>query len=85
MPLPKGKSVKTDMQTKKMTFDDFLEAADYAVIEDAYKRAGRIISPDLATTYSEPLAARADEDDDEEALIEAHTVVAALAACRTEV
>lgn len=72
-----GKSVKTDMQTSKMTFDDFLEAADYVVIEDAYKRAGRIISPDLATTYSEHLAANADGDD-EEALIEAHTVVAAL-------
>jgi type III restriction enzyme len=74
-----GKSLKTDMQTKKMTFDDFLEAADYAVIEDAYKRAGRVISPDLATTYSDHLAAKAGETDDEEgALIEAHTVVAAL-------
>jgi hypothetical protein len=73
-----GKSVKTDLQTKDMTFDDFLEAADYVVIEDAYKRAGRIISPDLATTYSEHLAAQADSDDEEEGLIEAHTVVAAL-------
>lgn len=73
-----GMSVKTDMQTKKMTFDKFLEAADYAVIEDVYKRASRIISPDLATTYSEHLAAQSDEDDDEEALIEAHTVVATL-------
>ena len=75
-----GKSVKTDMQTKKRTFDDFLEVADYAVIEDAYRRAGRIISPDLARTYSEHLAAQADEDDDddEEALIDAHTTIAAL-------
>lgn len=73
-----GKSVKTDMQTNKMTFDDFLEAADYVVIEDAYKRAGRIISPDLATTYSEHLAAQIDSDDEEEALIDAHTTVAAL-------
>jgi hypothetical protein len=73
------KSLTTDMQTKKMSFDDFLEAADYAVIEDAYKRGGRIISPDLATTYSEYLAAQAEEsDDEEEALIEAHTVIAAL-------
>jgi hypothetical protein len=72
-----GKSVRTDMQTNAMTFDDFLEIADYVVIEDAYKRAGRIISPDLATTYSEHLAAQADGDE-EEALIEAHTVVAAL-------
>ncbi|HEY5364438.1 MAG TPA: hypothetical protein VIJ49_09580, partial [Aestuariivirga sp.] len=74
-----GKSVKSDMQTNKMTFDDFLEAADYVVIEDAYKRAGRIISPDLATTYSEHLAAQAEEsDDEEEALIDAHTTLAAL-------
>jgi type III restriction enzyme len=73
-----GKSVKADLQTNAMTFDDFLEAADYVVIEDAYKRAGRIISPDLATTYSEHLAAQAGGGDDEEALIEAHTMVAAL-------
>jgi type III restriction enzyme len=73
-----GKSVKTDLQTSAMTFDDFLEAADYVVIEDAYKRAGRVISPDLATTYSEHLAAQVDGEDDEEALIEAHTIVAAL-------
>ncbi|SHL15091.1 DEAD/DEAH box helicase [Bradyrhizobium lablabi] len=73
-----GKSVRTDTQTNAMTFDDFLEIADYVVIEDAYKRAGRVISPDLATTYSEHLAAQADGDDEEEALIEAHTIVAAL-------
>lgn len=74
-----GKTVKADVETKEMTFDDFVEAADYAVIEDAYKRAARVISPDLATTYSEHLASKADEDEDpEEALIEAHTVIAAL-------
>jgi type III restriction enzyme len=73
-----GKSVKTELQTNAMTFDDFLEAADYVVIEDAYKRAGRIISPDLATTYSEHLAAQTDGDDEEEALVEAHTKIAAL-------
>jgi type III restriction enzyme len=74
-----GKSVKTDMQTGKKTFDDFLEAADYAVIEDAYKRAGRIFSPDVARTYAEHVAAQTDEsDDDDEALIDAHTTIAAL-------
>ena len=62
-----------------MSFDDFVEEADYAVIEDAYRRAGRAISPDLATTYSDFLA-RTDVNcnDIEEALIEAHVVVAAL-------
>ena len=74
-----GKTLRTDVETKAMSFDDFVEAADYAVIEDAYKRAGRMISPDLATTYSEHLASKTPEDEDpEEALIEAHTVVAAI-------
>ena len=74
-----GKTVKADVDTKAMTFNDFIEAADYAVIEDAYKRAGRVITPDLAKTYSEHLAGKVPEDEDpEDALIEAHTVVAAI-------
>ena len=74
-----GKSLKTDLQTREMSFDDFLEAADYAVIEDAYRRAGRAISPDLARTYCEYLAqVEGKPDSDEEALIEAHVAVAAL-------
>ena len=74
-----GKTVRADVETKAMSFDDFIEAADYAVIEDAYKRAGRMISSDLATTYSEHSASKAPEGEDpEDALIEAHTVVAAI-------
>lgn len=74
-----GKTVKADVETKAMSFNDFVEAADYAVIEDAYKRAARIISPDLARTYAEHLASKADDDEDpEEALIDAHTTVAAM-------
>jgi type III restriction enzyme len=74
-----GKTVKADVETGAMSFDDFVETADYAVIEDAYKRAARVISPDLATTYSEHLAKQAPKDEDpEDALIEAHTVVAAI-------
>lgn len=74
-----GKTVKANIETKAMTFDDFVEAADYAVIEDAYKRAGRVITADLARTYSEYLASEASESEDpEDALIEAHTVVAAM-------
>jgi hypothetical protein len=34
------------------------------VIEDAYRRAGRAISPDLATTYSD-FVAKADGDPDD--------------------
>lgn len=73
-----GKTARADVHTQEMTFDDFIEDADLAVIEDAYKRAGRMISPDLAKTYSEYLAGQnADAFDDDEALVEAHTDVAA--------
>lgn len=74
-----GKTVKADVETKAMTFDDFIEAADYAVIEDAYKRAARVVTPDLSKTYSEHLADQAPDDEDpDDALIEAHTDVAAI-------
>ena len=69
-----GMTVVTDVRTNGKSFNDFVEAADYAVIEDAYKRAARVLSPDLATTYSEHLAAKAPGDEDpDDALIEAHT------------
>jgi type III restriction enzyme len=74
-----GKTVRIDVKSKAMSFNDFVEEADYAVIEDAYKRAARVISPDLARTYSEHLAKKAHkEKDPEDALIEAHTIVAAV-------
>lgn len=74
-----GKTVLADVQTQAMTFNDFVEVADYAVIEDAYKRAARAISPDLALTYAEHLAGQRDDaEDEEEALIDAHTVIAAM-------
>ena len=74
-----GKSLKADLKGGGMSFDDFLEEADYAVIEDAYRRAGRAISPDLATSYSDYLARNeGDTDDMEAALIEAHVTIGAL-------
>ncbi len=74
-----GKSLTGDMKTKTKSFDDFLEEADYVVIEDAYRRAGRILSPDISRTYAEYLAAKnTDADDMEEALMEAHADIAAL-------
>ncbi len=74
-----GKTVRANVATKAMSFNDFIEVADYAVIEDAYKRAGRVITADLAKTYSEHLASKVSEGEDpEDALIEAHTVVAAI-------
>ena len=74
-----SKTIKADVETKEISFNDFVEAADYAVIENAYKRAARVISPDLCTTYSEHLASKdSDDGDPEDALIEAHTRVAAM-------
>ncbi len=74
-----GKSLKADLKGGGMSFDDFLEEADYAVIEDAYRRAGRAISPDLATSYSDYLArSEGDANDMEAALIDAHVTIGAL-------
>jgi type III restriction enzyme len=74
-----GTTLTANTQTQTKTFNDFVMAADYAVIEDAYKRAARIMSPDLARTYAEYLAGK-DEyaGDEDEALIDAHTAIAAL-------
>tara|TARA_R110002110_G_scaffold411566_2_gene636068 strand:+ start:9777 stop:12377 length:2601 start_codon:yes stop_codon:yes gene_type:complete len=74
-----GKSLKADLKSEKKSFDDFLEDADYEVIEDAYRRAARVISPDLARTFADYLAEKNNgEVDMEEALIDAHTDIAAL-------
>jgi hypothetical protein len=74
-----GKTISTDLQSGDMSFDDFVEAADYTVIEDAYRRAARAISLDLARTYSEHLASmKAAMGSKEDALIQAHVTIAAL-------
>jgi len=73
-----GKSLLADLLGKTKSFDDFVEDADYAVIEDAYRRASRILSPDLSRTYAEYLAAKGDPDSPEESLMNAHTDIAAL-------
>jgi type III restriction enzyme len=79
-----GKSLTTDLEGKEMTFNDFVEAADYNVIADAYRRAERAVSKDLARTYAEHIAEKtaprtADESAREEALLDARATVAALA------
>ena len=74
-----GKSLRADMKGKAKSFDDFLEDADFAVIEDAYRRASRILSSDVSRTYAEFLASKkTDADSPEEALMEAHADIAAL-------
>lgn len=74
-----GVSLRASMHNKKMSFDEFVEEADFAVIEDSYRRSARIISPDLSRTYAEYLADKNDSAfNREEALLEAHTDIAAL-------
>ena len=78
-----GETVKADMKAKKKSFDQFWEDADTAVIDDAYRRAARIFSPDIARTYVEHLAqkvASLNDDPEEymEAIVEARVTVAGL-------
>jgi len=77
-----GKTVMADMKGNTKSFDDFLEDADMAVIDDAYRRAARIFSPDISRTYVDALAYRATDPDNadefEEALVDARVSLAAL-------
>lgn len=78
-----GKTVIADMKGKAKSFDEFWEDADVAVIDDAFRRAARIFSPDIARTYVEHLAkkvASIDDDPEEflEAIVEARVTVASL-------
>jgi type III restriction enzyme len=78
-----GKTVIADMKGKAKTFDEFWEDADVSVIDDAYRRAARIFSPDISRTYVEHLAQKVASVDDEpedylEAIVEARVTVAGL-------
>lgn len=74
-----GTSLIADLKGKGKSFDAFLEDADFAVIEDAYHRASRILSPDVTRTYAEYLAAKKpDADSVEAALMDSHADIAAL-------
>ncbi|MGY8897604.1 MAG: DEAD/DEAH box helicase [Paraglaciecola sp.] len=74
-----GVSLRASLGNKEISFDAFVEDADFAVIEDAYRRAARFISPDLSRTYADYLADKNDSAySREDALLEAHTDIAAL-------
>lgn len=73
-----GKSLRASLTGQAMSFDDFVEAADLNVIEEAYRAAGRIISPDVCRSYAEHIAASLAIADEHEALVQAHEIVAAL-------
>lgn len=77
-----GKTIVADLKGKNKSFDDFWEDADMAVIDDAYRRAARIFTPDISRTYADFLAyklAAPDEPDEfEEAIVESRVSIAAL-------
>lgn len=77
-----GKTVVADLKGKTKSFDDFCESADMAVIDDAYRRAARIFSPDISRTYVDHLAYKSADpvnpDEFEDALVEGRVSIAAL-------
>jgi type III restriction enzyme len=69
-----GQTVVADLKGREKSFDEFWEDADVAVIDDAYRRASRILSPDVARSYVEHLAQKvASIDNDAEEYLEAIT------------
>ncbi|HLP83339.1 MAG TPA: DEAD/DEAH box helicase family protein [Phycisphaerales bacterium] len=75
-----GRTVFADLRTGMLSDGHFQADADDAVVGDAYRRTARIISPDIARTYTLERAKRKPEaeDDLEGALFEAREEVAAL-------
>ncbi len=75
-----GRTIIADMRKGETSDGTFEAEADDAVIGDAYRRTARIVSPDIARTYTMERAKRHPEaeDDIEEGLIEAREDVAAL-------
>lgn len=74
-----GVSLRANMDDKKLSFDEFVEEADFAVIEDAFKKSTKEFSPDITRTYAEYLADKNKNSyDREDALLEAHIEIAAL-------
>lgn len=75
-----GRTIIADLQSGETRDDRFQADADDAVVGDAYRRTARIISPDIARTYTMELAKRKPgaEEDFDDALMEAREDVAAL-------
>jgi len=75
-----GRTIIADLQTGKTSDGTFQADADDAVVGDAYRRTARIVSPDIARTYTMERAKLKPEaeDDLDDALMEAREDVAAL-------
>jgi len=75
-----GQTIFADMKTGKTTDQGFEVQADDAVVGDAFRRTARVISPDIARTYTmkRAIAMPEAEDDLDDALIDAQEEVAVL-------
>lgn len=75
-----GRTIIADLRSGETSDAQFQAEADDAVLGDVYRRTARIISPDIARTYTLERAKRLPEaeNDMDEALIEAREEVAAL-------
>lgn len=73
-----GRTIIADLRKNEIRDDPFETEADDAVVGDAFRRSARILSPDIARTYTVERAKRKDESDYDDALIEAREDVAAL-------
>jgi hypothetical protein len=75
-----GRTIIADLQSGETRDGRFQADADDAVVGDAYRRTARIVSPDIARTYTMIRAKRKPEaaDDIDDALIDAREDVAAL-------
>ncbi|MEI6279090.1 MAG: DEAD/DEAH box helicase family protein [Verrucomicrobiae bacterium] len=75
-----GRTIIADLSNGRVREDQFQADADDAVVGDAYRRTARIVSPDIARTYTMERAKRMPEaeDDFDDALIDAREEVAAL-------
>jgi type III restriction enzyme len=75
-----GRTVLANLLERKTDTATFQMLADGVVIDDAYRRVQRILSPDIAKTYTEARANQHEDADDdfEAALIEAREEIAAL-------
>lgn len=75
-----GRTIIADLKTGVTKESQFQADADEAVVNDAFRRTARILSPAIAHSYTEERAKRKPEaeDDLDDALIEAREEVAAL-------
>lgn len=75
-----GKTFLADLPRGEIRHEFFIADADSVVTDDAYRRAARILSPDIARTYTEHRASSKDgaREDFEGALVDAREDIAAL-------